>query len=92
MKKLTLIALAALSAAVATPAFAAKPDCYGAYKTFMGKAMPLLGQIEDVDLPTLMRRGLSVYDACEAGDNYVPEGAWNQVFADMDKMAQKKKK
>jgi len=89
MKKLSLAVLLALSAA-ASPALAAKPDCYGAYKSFMGKINPYLGQIEDVDLPTLMRRGLSVYDACEAGDNFVPEGAWNQVISDMEKASKKK--
>lgn len=90
MKKFALAVLLAASAA-ASPAFAAKPDCYGAYKAFMGKVNPYIGQIEDVDLPTLMRRGLSVYDACEAGDNFVPEGAWNQVMFDMEKAANKKK-
>lgn len=90
MKKLTLAVLLAAASAATTPAFAAKPDCYGAYKAFMGKVSPYLGQVEDVDLPTLMRRGLSVYDACEAGDNFVPEGAWNQVIFDMEKAAKKK--
>ena len=89
MTKISLAALAVAFAAFASPAFAAKPDCYGGYKTFLGKVGPILGKIEDVDLPTLMRRGLSVYDACEAGDNFVPEGAWNQVIFDMEAKAKK---
>lgn len=90
MTKISLAALALAFAAAATPALAAKPDCYGGYKAFLGKVNPYIGNIEDVDLPTLMRRGLSVYDACEAGDNFVPEGAWNQVIFDMEKMSKKK--
>jgi hypothetical protein len=89
MKKMTLAVLAAGIAVISAPAFAAKPDCYGGYKDFLGKVNPFIGQIEDVDLPTLMRRGLSVYDACEAGDNFVPQGAWNQVIFDMEKKAKK---
>lgn len=89
MKKLSLAALAVTIAAFATPAFAAKPDCHGAYKTFMGKVVPYIGKVEDVDLATLMRRGLSVYDACQASDNFVPEGAWNQVIFDMEAKAKK---
>lgn len=90
MKTYSLVAAALAIAAVSSPALAAKPDCYGGYKSFIGKVNPYLGQIEDVDLPTLMRRGLSVYDACLAGDNFVPEGAWNQVIFDMEKAAKKK--
>jgi len=89
MTKFTLAALAIGFAAAATPALAAKPDCYGGYKSFLGKVNPYIGKIDDVDLPTLMRRGLSVYDACEAGDNFVPEGAWNQVIFDMEAKAKK---
>jgi len=90
MKKLPLATIALAIAAVSSPALAAKPDCYGGYKSFLGKVNPYIGQIEDVDLPTLMRRGLSVYDACLAGDNFVPEGAWNQVIFDMEKASKKK--
>ncbi|MGE0054704.1 MAG: hypothetical protein AB7S74_10875 [Hyphomicrobium sp.] len=90
MNKIPLAAIAVSIATLATPALAAKPDCYGGYKSFLGKVNPYIGHIEDVDLPTLMRRGLSVYDACLAGDNFVPEGAWNQVIFDMEKAAKKK--
>ena len=89
MKNIILATLALSIAALATPALAAKPDCNGAYKTFMGKVIPYLGKVEDVDLATLMRRGLSVYDACQAADNFVPEGAWNQVIFDMEAKAKK---
>ena len=89
MKTMSLAALAVAFAAFSAPAFAAKPDCYGGYKAFLGKVNPYIGKIEDVDLPTLMRRGLSVYDACEAGDNFVPEGAWNQVIFDMEAKSKK---
>ena len=89
MTKISLAALAVAFAALSSPAFAAKPDCYGGYKEFLGKVNPYIGKIEDVDLPTLMRRGLSVYDACEAGDNFVPAGAWNQVIFDMEAKTKK---
>jgi hypothetical protein len=89
MKTIALAAFAVALSALSAPSFAAKPDCYGGYKTFLGKVNPYIGKIEDVDLPTLMRRGLSVYDACEAGDNFVPEGAWNQVIFDMEAKAKK---
>ena len=89
MKKISLATFAVALAVVSAPAFAAKPDCNGAYKTFMGKVVPYLGKVEDVDLATLMRRGLSVYDACQASDNFVPEGAWNQVIFDMEAKAKK---
>lgn len=89
MKKIALASIVVAIAAMSAPALAAKPDCYGGYKTFMTKVAPLVGKIEDVDLATLMRRGLSVIDACEAGDNFVPEGAWNQVIFDMEAAAKK---
>lgn len=89
MKKISLAIIAIAFATVANPALAAKPDCYGGYKAFLGKVNPYIGQIEDVDLPTLMRRGLSVYDACFAADNF-PANSWDELVAQMEKAATKK--
>jgi len=89
MTRIPLAALAIAFAAAAAPASAATPDCYGGYKTFMGKIAPLIGKVEDVDLATLMRRGLSVYDACQAGDNFSPYGVWDQIFNEMTRKATK---
>jgi hypothetical protein len=88
MKKISLAAIAVVIAAAATPALAAKPDCYGGYKSFLGKVNPYIGQIDDVDLPTLMRRGLGIYDACNAGDNYTPNN-WDELVAQMEKSMKK---
>ena len=89
MKRTSLAAIAVVIAATASPAIAAKPDCYGGYKTFLSKVNPYIGQIDDVDLPTLMRRGLSVYDACFAADNF-PANSWDDLVAQMEKATKKK--
>jgi hypothetical protein len=90
MQKIALTSIALAIAVSASPALAAKPDCYGGYKSYLGKVNPYIGQIEDVDLPTLMRRGLSVYDACMAGDNFTPN-TWGDLVTEMQNAAAKKK-
>jgi hypothetical protein len=89
MRKTSLAAIAVVIAAAASPALAAKPDCYGGYKTFLGKVNPHIGKIEDVDLPTLMRRGLSIYDACFAADNF-PANSWDDLVTQMESATKKK--
>ena len=90
MKKLALAAALTAFAAALSPVSAATPDCYGGYKTFLGKVSPHLSERTDVDLATLMRRGLSVYDACMAGDSFSPHGVWDQIAADIEAKSKKK--
>ena len=90
MKTFSFAALAALLAAGASAPASAKYNCDEGYKGFMMKLSTHVGEIGETDLSALMRRGLSVLDACNAGDNFVPEGAWNQVIFDMEKMTKKK--
>ena len=85
--KVISFAVFSLFAVLAAQANASTPDCTGGYKTFISKVSPYINKIEDVDLATLMRRGLSVYDACEAGDTFTPHGIWDQIAADMAKMS-----
>ena len=90
MSKISFAALAAvLAVAVSSPA-SAKYNCDEGYKGFMTKLSTHVNDIGESDLSALMRRGLAVLDACNAGDNFVPEGAWNQVVFDMEKMSKKK--
>jgi hypothetical protein len=89
MKASSLAALAALSVVLATSVSAATPDCFGGYKTFISKVAPYINKVEDADLATLMRRGLSVYDACQAGDTFTAHGIWDQIAADMVKRFKK---
>lgn len=84
MKAIALSLLAA-AAALAAPAIAATPDCNGGYRIFINKVSPYINKVEAADLAAQMRRGLSVYDACQAGDTFTPHGIWDQIAADMAK-------
>lgn len=90
MTKISFAALAAVLAVAASSPASAKYNCDEGFKGFMTKLSTHVTEIGETDLSLLMRRGLSVLDACMAGDNFVPEGAWNSVLADMDKMMKKK--
>lgn len=83
------VALILTLTTLAIPAFAAKPDCTEGYKIFINRVTPFIDRIEDLDLATQMRRGLSVFEACQAGDNFSPHGIWDQIAADMAAKAKK---
>lgn len=91
MKKISFATLAALgmaAVALSTPAHA-KFNCDEGYKGFMMKFSTHMGGIGETDLSALMRRGLSVLDACNAGDNYIPTSAWDAMI---DEVVKKEKK
>lgn len=84
----TLFGLAAIALSSATPA-SAKFNCDEGYKGFMMKLSTHLGGVSETDLSALMRRGLSILDACNAGDNYIPTSAWDAMI---DEVVKKEKR
>ena len=91
MSKISLATLATvtgLAIAAASPAHA-KFNCDEGYKGFMTKVAGKVGTMSETDLSALMRRGLSVLDACNAGDNYIPTSAWDAMI---DEITKKEKK
>ncbi len=84
MNKFFAAVFSTIVATSAAPAFAAKPDCTGGYKIFINRVSPFVDKADDKDLVTSMRRGLSVFDECEAGDNFSPNGIWDQIAAAME--------
>lgn len=89
MSKYILAALSIVVATLAAPVFAAEPDCSGGYKIFINRVSPSIDKVNDEDLATLMRRGLSVFDACKAGDNFSPHSVWDQIASEMEAKSKK---
>jgi hypothetical protein len=81
--------LAAVFMGLATSSTMSAPDCKGGYKAFLATVSPYIEQVDDADLPTLMRQGLSVFEACTAGDMFSPGETWDQIAADMQKKLKK---
>lgn len=79
MTKISLAALAALLVASMSPAIAAKTDCDGGYKTFLGKMMA--ADFPPGDIAEAVRRSLKAYDSCKAGDSFSPHGVWDDILA-----------
>ncbi len=79
MTKISIAALAALLVAGMSPAFAAKTDCDAGYKTFLGKMMA--AEFPPADLAEAVRRSLKAYDSCKAGDDFSPQGVWDEILA-----------
>lgn len=89
MNRNLFLTFSAVIAALALPAVAAKQDCFGGYKIFINRVSPFVDRVEAPELTMWMRRGLSAFDACEAGDNFTPHGIWDQIAADMEAKAKK---
>lgn len=89
MKTITFAAIAALLAATVTPAFAAKPDCDGGFKTHLGKMSIYIDKMSGYELADAVRKSLDVYNTCKAGDDFSPNGVWDQILADMQAKAAK---
>jgi len=90
MNRSTLAAVAAalVTAAVATPSFAAT-DCDGGYKGFLGKMSIYVDKMSGYELADAVRKSLDAYNSCKAGDNFSPHGVWDQILADMQSKAGK---
>jgi hypothetical protein len=80
----TFIGLTAAALAFAAPA-SAKFNCDEGYKGFMMKLSTHMGTMSETDLSALMRRGLGILDACNAGDNYIPTSAWDAMIDEVTK-------
>lgn len=89
MKAKPIAALVMALMSTSAGAASAKSDCAGGYRSFLGKVSPYIERVDDADLPALMRRGLSVFEACAAGDTFTPHGIWGQIAADMQKKFKK---
>ena len=89
MQRFTFGALALSVLVTAAPATAAV-NCDTGYKRFMERISPTIPNAADADLGILMRRALSVYDACAAGDMFEPTGIWEQIAMDLESTAHKK--
>ncbi len=83
MTKTIFAALAALLVAGSAPAFAAQ-DCAGGYKTFLGKMSKMVEGTGGDALAEAIRKSLTAYDACKAGDDFSPHGVWDKIAADME--------
>ncbi len=83
MTKTIIAALAALLVAGSAPAFAAQ-DCAGGYKTFLGKMSKMVEGTGGDALAEAIRKSLTAYDACKAGDDFSPHGVWDKIAADME--------
>lgn len=84
MTRLSIVALAAVLAIAASPAYAvSKPDCDNGYKTFLGKMTA--GDFPSGDIGEAIRRSLKAYDSCNAGDGLSPHGLWDDILAEMQK-------
>ncbi len=82
MTRASIVALAALLALGATPAFA-KEDCNAGFKDFLGKMSAHISKMSGPELGEYVRKSLGAYDSCMAGDNFSPHGVWDQILADM---------
>ncbi len=80
----------ALALVAATSPVSAAVNCGAGYKSFLEKITPTIPVSADADLSVLMRRALSVYDACAAGDMFQPTGIWDQIATDLQASAKKK--
>lgn len=89
MKTNLLAALGLLLVSMSGDGAAAATSCTKDYKTFMSGVSPYIERVDDADLPVLMRRGLSVFEACAAGDMFSPHGIWDQIAEDMRKKSKK---
>ena len=89
MQRLIFGTLALGVLAAANPATAAV-NCDTGYKRFMERISPTIPIAAEAELGTLMRRALSVYDACAAGDMFEPTGIWEQIVMDMESTPRKK--
>lgn len=89
MKSLSLAILASTLVAVSAPAFAAKPDCDGGYKDFLGKMSIYVDKMTGYELADAVRKSLDAYNSCSAGDSFSPYGVWDQILADMKTKAGK---
>ena len=86
--KIAAVAAALVTAAVATPAFAAA-DCDGGYKTFLGKMSIYVDKMSGYELADAVRKSLDAYNSCKSGDSFSPHGVWDQILADMQNKAGK---
>jgi hypothetical protein len=82
MKKLALAAAAVALAAGLAPAVA-KTDCAAGYKTFLGNMMKVVEGTGGDALAEAIRKSLTAYDACKAGDDFSPHGIWDKINADL---------
>ena len=89
MNKFCAAAISAVAATLATSVYAADQPCTGGYRIFINRISPFVDKSDDEDLATLMRRGLSVFEACEAGDNFSPHDLWHKIAAEMEAKAKK---
>lgn len=64
-----------------TTAAEAADKCAAGYKSFMEKISPHIVRVDEAEFPELMRRGLNILDACNAGDKYVPGQSWTDLVA-----------
>lgn len=87
MKPLNFAAIATLL--FTSGALAAAPDCASGYKNFVMKVSPYIERVDPADLPEFMRRGLSAFDACMAGDSFTPHGVWDGLAAEMEVKSKK---
>jgi hypothetical protein len=83
MKMIALALIASTAVALSAPAFAAKPDCDGGYKNFLGKMSIYVDKMSGYELADAVRKSLDAYNSCTAGDNFSPHGVWDQILADM---------
>jgi hypothetical protein len=89
MKSISFAIVAATLAAFSAPAFAAKTDCDGGYKTFLGKMSIYVDKMSGYELADAVRKSLDAYNSCKAGDSFSPNGVWDQILADMQAKAGK---
>lgn len=77
-----IIALLLAAAAFAADADASTNKCAAGYKDFLGKISPFVESGPEGELPGLMRRGLSILDACASGDAFASAAIWEQLIRD----------
>lgn len=83
MTKLSIATIAAVLMASMSPAFAAKNDCDGGYKSFLGKMTIYVDKMSGYELADAVRKSLDAYNSCKAGDDFSPHGVWDKILSDM---------
>lgn len=74
----SVFAMTAVLVQMPGPAGAAD-RCAAGYKDFIVTVSPYIDRVEDAELPSLMRRGIGILDACNAGDKYAPGASWRDL-------------